>query len=200
MPQGAAGMPSLRMHFAEPVPVLGVLDGLVRGAQQGHAGRVQPRGELQRGLAAELGEHAQQLAAGGLPVDHGLHVLEGERLEVEPVGDVEVGAHRLGVAVDQDGLDPLGADGLHRLHAAAVELDALADAVGAASPARWPWAARWAGLRSAPPRSGRGRASPPRIRRSRCPPASPPGSGPGTCAAGWRRPRRRRRTCRSGNR
>ena len=61
------------------------------------------------------------------------HVLGGQRLEVEPVGGVVVGGDGLGVAVDHDRLD---ADLVEReggVAAAVVELDALADAVGAAA-------------------------------------------------------------------
>ena len=123
-------MPSLRMTSPNRWRSSASCMALWAVPQQRHPGGLQAPGQLERGLAAELGEHPQQPARGGLPVHHGLDVLEGERLEVEPVGDVEIGAHGLGVAVDQDGLHPLGADGLHRLHAAAVELDALADAVG----------------------------------------------------------------------
>ena len=60
-------------------------------------------------------------------------VLERQRLEVELVGGVVVGGHGLRVAVDHDGLV---ADFLQRergVYAAIVELDALADAVRAAT-------------------------------------------------------------------
>ena len=64
-----------------------------------------------------------------LGVDDLQHVLGGERLEIEPVGGVVVGRHRLRIAVDHDGLV---ADLVQReggVAAAVVELDALADAV-----------------------------------------------------------------------
>ena len=60
-----------------------------------------------------------------------MHVLVGERLEVEAVGGVVVGRHRLGVAVDHDRLEAGVAQGEAGVDAAVVELDALADAVGA---------------------------------------------------------------------
>ncbi len=60
-------------------------------------------------------------------------VLEGERLEVQPVGDVVVGRDGLGVAVDHDGVVAVLAHGHGGVHAAVVELDALADAVGPAA-------------------------------------------------------------------
>ena len=56
------------------------------------------------------------------------HVLEDERLEVEPVGGVEVRGHRFGVVVDQDRILSRATDGVDRMHATVVELDALPDA------------------------------------------------------------------------
>ena len=84
-------------------------------------------GDLERRLAAELHDHALGLLVGDDVGD----VLEGERLEVEAVGDVVVGRDRLGVAVDHDRLVAVLAHGHGGVHAAVVELDALADAVGA---------------------------------------------------------------------
>ena len=59
------------------------------------------------------------------------HVLEGERLEVEPVGGVVVGGDGLRVAVDHHGLVAgLRCSAIDGVHAGVVELDALADPVG----------------------------------------------------------------------
>ena len=60
-------------------------------------------------------------------------VLEGQRLEVQPIDGVVVGRHRLGVAVDHDGLEPLLAQRERGVAAAVVELDALPDAVRSAA-------------------------------------------------------------------
>jgi hypothetical protein len=60
-------------------------------------------------------------------------VLEGHGLEVEAVGGVVVGADRLGVAVDHDGLVARLGEREAGVAAAVVELDPLADAVGAAA-------------------------------------------------------------------
>jgi hypothetical protein len=57
-------------------------------------------------LPAELDDHAQELAPRHLDVADLQHVLDGQRLEVEPVGGVVVGGDRLRVAVDHDRLDP----------------------------------------------------------------------------------------------
>jgi hypothetical protein len=81
--------------------------------------------ELERRLPAELDDDA----LGPLAVADGEHRLRVERLEVEPVGGVVVGRHRLGVAVDHDGLVAELAERPHGVDAAVVELDALADAV-----------------------------------------------------------------------
>ena len=61
------------------------------------------------------------------------HVLERQRLEVEPVGRVVVGRDRLRVAVDHDRLEAVVLEREGGVHAAVVELDALPDAVRAAA-------------------------------------------------------------------
>ena len=61
------------------------------------------------------------------------HVLGGQRLEIEPVGGVVIGRDGLRVAVDHDRLDAGLAQAVGGMDAAIVELDALADAVGAAA-------------------------------------------------------------------
>jgi len=66
-------------------------------------------------------------------MDHLQHVFQGERLEVQAIGGVVVGGHGLRIAVDHDGLVAVLAHGQRRVHAAVVELDALADAVRSAT-------------------------------------------------------------------
>ena len=61
------------------------------------------------------------------------HVFPGQGLEIELVRGVVVGGHGFGVGVDHDGLHPHLLQGEGGLAAAVVELDALADAVGAAA-------------------------------------------------------------------
>jgi hypothetical protein len=95
--------------------------------EQRHPGRLQARRELERRLAAELDDDP----LGPLVLDDGEHVLERERLEVQAVGRVVVRGDRLGVAVDHHRVAARGPHGHGRVHAAVVELDALADAVGA---------------------------------------------------------------------
>ncbi len=61
---------------------------------------VQRLGEVDRRLPAELHDHAVRL----LVLDDVEHVLDRQRLEVEPVGGVEVGGDGLRVVVDDDRL------------------------------------------------------------------------------------------------
>jgi isoaspartyl peptidase/L-asparaginase-like protein (Ntn-hydrolase superfamily) len=95
----------------------------------GHAGGLQVAGELERRLAAELDDDAQQLAPRRLDAADLEHVLGGERLEVEPVGRVGVGRDGLRVAVDHHRLDAGLLQAERGVAAAVVELDALADPV-----------------------------------------------------------------------
>jgi hypothetical protein len=61
------------------------------------------------------------------------HVFERDRLEVQAIRGVVVGGHGLRVAVDHDGLVAVLAQRERGMHAAVVELDALADAVRTAA-------------------------------------------------------------------
>ena len=61
------------------------------------------------------------------------HVFQGQRLKKEAIGGVVIGGHRFRVAVDHDGLVAVFAQRQGRVHTAIVELDALADTVGAAA-------------------------------------------------------------------
>src|SRR5712692_1451768 len=70
------------------------------------AGCVTPSGrerlrEPERGLTAELDDDS----AGPFPAHDLEHILQGQGLEVQLVGDVEIGRHRLGVRVDHDRLE-----------------------------------------------------------------------------------------------
>ena len=79
--------------------------------------------EVERGLAAEPGEQALGL----LLRDDGLDGLDGQRLEVDDVGDRGVGHDRRRVRVDQDRPDTLGAKRAAGLRTGVVELGGLAD-------------------------------------------------------------------------
>ena len=127
--------PGLGQQRAERAALLGQVDRLRRGADDRHAGVLEPLGQAERGLPAELHDHPDHARPAGRPAGGVLgvadlqHVLEGQRLEVEPVGGVVVGGDRLRVAVDHDGLVAGRAQRHHRVHAGVVELDALPDPV-----------------------------------------------------------------------
>ena len=114
---------------AEAVAILGEVDRLGARAQDAHAGGLELAGQVEGRLAAELGDDTQGLL---LLVD-GQHVLGRERLKVELVARVVVGRDGLGVAVHDDGLEAELFERLGRVDTAVVELDALADAVGASA-------------------------------------------------------------------
>ena len=116
-------------HLAEPVAVLGQVDGVGGGAEDFHARGGQFGGQVQRSLAAKLHHHA----LGFLFLVNGQDVFDGQRLEIEFVGGVVIGGDGFRVAVDHDGLVTGGAQGKRGVHAAIVELDPLADPVGAAA-------------------------------------------------------------------
>ncbi len=129
-------------HLLEALAVFGTVDGVRAGADDRHAGLFEGAAELQRGLAAVLDDHALGL----LDADDLKDVLEGHRLEVQAVGGVIVGGDGFRVAVDHDGLVAVFAHRQRRVHAAVVELDALADAVRTAAEDHDLLAARRVGL------------------------------------------------------
>ena len=110
----------------ETLPVLGQVDGVGAGADDGHPGGLQGPRQLQRRLATVLDDDPAGLFLG----DDLQHVLQGQGLEIEAVGGVVVGGDGLGVAVDHDRLEAVVAQGEGGVDAAIVELDALTDAVG----------------------------------------------------------------------
>lgn len=111
----------------EALAVLGKIDGVGLGAHNVHAALLEHARQLKRGLAAERHHDA----VGTLNIDNVHDVLVGERLKVQTVGRVVVGRDGLGVAVDHDGLKAAGRQRVARVHAAVIELDTLANAVGA---------------------------------------------------------------------
>ena len=194
------GQPGVGEHLAEGAALLGEVDRLGRGADDLHAGVGEALGEAERRLAAELADDAGDRAGLLLRVHDLEHVLERERLEVEPVGGVVVGRDGLGVAVDHDRLVAGLAQRERGVHAGVVELDALADAVGTAAEDddRLP-------PRAAPPRSPRrrtssGRASWRRTRPRRCRPSCRRGAARGPGGRRARRPRASRGCRRPGRR
>ena len=123
-----------RIHNAQLVEqggkalaVLGKVDGIGLGAHDVYAAFLEHARQLKRSLAAERHHDA----VGSLNIDDIHDVLVGERLKVKAVGRVVVSRDGLGVAVDHDGLKAAGRQRVARVHAAVIELDTLANAVGA---------------------------------------------------------------------
>ena len=116
-------------HLLEALAVFGAVDGLRAGADDRYARFFQGAADLQRGLAAVLHDDAFRL----LDTDDFQHVFQRHRLEVQAVGGVIVSGDGFRVAVDHDGLVTVFTHGQRSVHAAVVELDALADTVGAAT-------------------------------------------------------------------
>ena len=128
------GLARRRVHDAQLVEqggktlaVLGKVDGIGLGAHNVYAALLEHTRQLKRGLAAKRHHDA----VGALNIDDIHDVLVGERLKVQAVGSVVVGRDGLGVAVDHDGLKAAGGQRVARMHAAVIELDTLANAVGA---------------------------------------------------------------------
>ena len=112
-------------HFLEALAIFGHVDRIRRGADDRHAVRFQVARELQRRLPAVLHDHAEGL----FDVHDFQHVFQRQRLEIQPIRGIVVGRHRLRIAVDHDGLVAVFAQRQRRMHAAIIELDALADAI-----------------------------------------------------------------------
>jgi len=122
-----AGDGALFQDLVKALPVLGGVHAVGGGAQDPYAHLGQRLGQLDGGLSAEL-DHS---APGLLQLHDVLHVLGGQRLEVQFICHIEVGGDGLRVVVDDDGLIAHAAEGPHGVDGAVVELDALADADGA---------------------------------------------------------------------
>ena len=133
---GRAGYGVDRLHqpdfveqLLEALAVLGKVDGVGRGAEDGNASIFQRLGELQRGLSAELDDDAQQGSIGLFGLEQLQHVFGGQGLEIEAIRSVVIGRDGLGIAVDHDRFDADLRQGEGGVAAAIVKLDALADPV-----------------------------------------------------------------------
>ena len=133
--------PRRRVRLADPVEqvaerlaVLGHPDRLERRPEQPDrvafedAGLGQRGREVERGLAAQSGEQALRPLLG----DDRLDRLDGQRLEVDGVGDLRVGHDRGRVRVDEDRPHALGAEGAAGLRPGVVELDQRLSLIGTA--------------------------------------------------------------------
>ena len=114
----------LAHDLLEELAVLGVVDGLEAGADERDAELGEGTGEVDGRLAAQGDDDSVRL----LEPDDVHHVLRGERLEIELVGDGIVRRNGFGVVVDDDGLVAGLADGPDGMDRGVVEFHALADA------------------------------------------------------------------------
>ena len=115
------------------------------GADDGDAEALQWQRQGERGLAAELDDHA----IGLLGVHDVEDVFEGEGLEVEAIAGVVIGGDGLRIAVDHDRFDVFVLQGEGCVAAAVIELDSLADAVGAGAEDHDLFAGGWVRLSQA---------------------------------------------------
>ena len=99
---------------------------------------------------------------------HVQRVLERERLEVQAVGRVVVGGHRLGVAVEHHGLEARRRPGRSWRARSSSRTRCPGRCGWAPSRGSAPCGARWGAPRPRPRRSSSGTASRPRTRRRRC--------------------------------
>ena len=116
----------LFQQFVEAFPVLRHVDVFRLRAEYGNILLAQHFGQLYSRLSAESHDHAVRL----FRVDYGKHVLVGKRLEIKPVGGVEVGGHGFGVVVDDNHFVPLVFQRPHAVHGSVVEFYALAYSYG----------------------------------------------------------------------
>src|SRR5919107_4753789 len=119
----------LSQEPSEPGAVFRKVYGVGRGAEDSHSCLFQLVRQLQGTLAAEL----QDDAFGFLAPYYLQNMLRGQRLEVKARGGVVVGRDGLRVGVDHDRVVAALHECVTGVDAGVVELDALADAVGAAA-------------------------------------------------------------------
>ena len=123
----------LHEKLLETVAIFGKVDRIRRRAEDRDAVLFEGFRELQRRLAAELDDDADQLAVFLFRLQDLDHVFSGQRLEIKPVRGVVVGRDGFRVAVDHDRFIAGILQREGRVAAAIVELDALADTVRTAA-------------------------------------------------------------------
>ena len=90
---------ALLQNFVKQLPVLCRIHVFCGRAQDRHAHFHQRFCQLDGRLAAEL----YHCAVGLLQPHDGLHILRRQRLKIQLIRDIKVGAHRFRVIVDNDG-------------------------------------------------------------------------------------------------
>ncbi len=117
----------------ETIPIFCKVNRVWRGAQYGNACALKIIGKFERRLSAELNDDAQKLAFFLFGAQNFENVLGSEGLEIKAIRRVRVGRDRFRVAIDHDAFDANISQCEGRMAAAIVKLDALTDAVGAAT-------------------------------------------------------------------
>ena len=115
----------LAQHCREELPVLSNLDVLRRSADDIDAVFLQAQCEVERGLAAELGDRSPAFLA----LINVQHVFQRERLEKQLIARVIVRGDGLRIGIDHERLEPILLERERGVDATIIELDALADAV-----------------------------------------------------------------------
>ena len=123
----------LAHRVLEQLAILGDLDRLDRRADQLDVELVERAGggEIHREVERRLAADGRQQRVGTLALDDRGEDFRRERLDVGAVGQLRVGHDRRRVAVDENDLEPFGAQRLARLAAGVVELARLPDDDGA---------------------------------------------------------------------
>ena len=116
-------------QLLESLAVFGHVDGIRRGADDGHAIGFEVTRELKRRLPAKLHNHAQGL----FDMHDFQHVFQRQRLKIQTVGGVVIGGHGLRIAIDHNGFKTIFTQRQRRMHAAVIKLNALPNAVGPAA-------------------------------------------------------------------
>ena len=125
--RGTAGRlwdPVLAEQPLTTAAIFGEIDGIDRRSQDADPARGEGVRQVQPGLAAELDHHPEH----GIPAEDVAHAFQIERFEIEAGRGVEVGADGFRIAIDEHAVEAGLLQGGRGVHAAVVELDALADA------------------------------------------------------------------------
>ena len=108
-------------------PILGGVHILGGGTQDRHAHFDQGLRQFDGCLTAKLHHRAVRF----FDLNNIFHVLGGQRLEIQLIGNIEIRTDRLGIIIDNDGLITLFGKGPGTVHGTEVKLNPLADTDGA---------------------------------------------------------------------
>ena len=120
-------------QLLKALTVFSEVNGIIGRAEDRYAFIIENACKLERCLPPILHDDAEELAGLLFRTDDFQNVFRRERLKIEPVRGIVVGGNRLGVAVHHDRFDADIGKGECGVATAIVKLDALTDAVGAAT-------------------------------------------------------------------